>query len=174
MAEDDAGHLTWRVAVAVELAGRPFGAIKLDVSPRPHELDATDTVLLPNSLDFAGIQTVEIEIIDVHRHAAEKFHAMFRDFGERENSRVRDLVDLMLLRESGLLSTTQLSRATTAVWAMRNATAPPSAFPDLPASWPERYERLAVENDVEPSSFSDAAAHAAELWAQMFPPTKET
>lgn len=173
MAEDGSGHPTWRVAVAVALAGRPFGAIKLDVSPRPHELDATDTVLLPNSLDFAGIETVEIEIIDVHRHAAEKFHAMLRDFGERENSRVRDLVDLMLLRQSGLLLAAPLSRATTAVWAGRNATAPPSTFPDLPASWPERYERLAVENDIEPSSFSDAVARAAELWAQMFPRTEE-
>lgn len=173
MAEDGGGHLTWRVAVAVELAGRPFGAIKLDVSPRAHELDATDIVQLPNSLDFAGIRTVEIEIVDVHRHAAEKFHAMLKDFGERENSRVRDLVDLMLLRESGLLSIAQLTPVVTAVWAERESAAPPVAFPNLPTSWLERYERLAAENEVEPTSFSVAARRAAELWADMFP-TKET
>ena len=32
--EDDGGDATWRVRVAVDLAGRTFGAIKLDISPR--------------------------------------------------------------------------------------------------------------------------------------------
>ena len=173
MAEDGGGHLTWCVAVSVDLAGRSFGGIRVDVSPRAHELDATDTVPLPNSLDFAGVETVDIEIVDVHRHAAEKFHAMLKDFGERENSRVRDLADLMLLRESGLLSKTLLAPAVAAVWAERESTTPPTFFPGLPASWLERYERLAAENDIEPSSFSVASRRAAELWAEMFP-TKET
>jgi len=87
--EDGGGHLTWRVPIAAFLAGKQFGAIKLDVSPRAHELQATDRLPLPNSLDFAGIPTTEVEIVDVHRHAAEKFHAMTRDFGDRENSRVQ-------------------------------------------------------------------------------------
>jgi len=166
MAPDGGGHMTWRVSVAVELAGRQFGAVKLDVSPRSHELEATDTV--PNSLQFAGLASVEIEIVDVHRHAAEKFHAMLRDFGDRENSRVRDLVDLMLLREHDLLSMPDLAAAVTAVWMEREATAPPTAFPDLPASWPQPYERLAAENDVDPPSFTTAAARAAALWAELF------
>jgi hypothetical protein len=47
MAPDGGGHMTWRVSVAVDVAGRQFGAVKLDVSPRSHELEATDTVLTP-------------------------------------------------------------------------------------------------------------------------------
>jgi hypothetical protein len=58
--------------IEVQLAGRRFGSIKLDVSPRTHELDATDTVALPNSLDFAGVAAVDAGIVDVHGHAAEK------------------------------------------------------------------------------------------------------
>ncbi|MGH3002818.1 MAG: nucleotidyl transferase AbiEii/AbiGii toxin family protein [Gaiellaceae bacterium] len=169
MAEDDGGGVTWRVAVSVRLAGRPFGSIRVDVSPRSHELDSTDMLTLPNSLDFAGVETVQIEIVDVHRHAAEKLHAMLKDFGERENSRVRDLVDLMLLDDSGLVSVSRLSVAVTDVWAERDSTAPPVAFPELPTSWPERYEQLAAENGVEPRSFSAAAGRAAELWSELFP-----
>jgi len=168
MAFDGGGHVTWRMSVAVELAARQFGAVKLDVSPRAHELEATDTVPLPNSLQFAGVRSVEIEIVDVHRHAAEKFKAMLEDFGNRENSRVRDLVDLMLLCEHDLLSTPKLAAAVTAVWAERDATRPPTVLPDLPASWPQRYERLAAEHDVDPPSFAAAGARAAALWAELF------
>jgi hypothetical protein len=169
MAEDGGGGMTWRVGIEVRLAGRQFGSIRVDVSPRSYELDATDMLPLPNSLEFAGVETVEVEVVDVHRHAAEKLHAMLKDFGDRESSRVRDLVDLMLLRESGLLSVPQLAAAVTAVWQERNSTPPPAAFPDLPAGWPERYERLAAENDVYPPGFATAAASAAELWSEMFP-----
>jgi hypothetical protein len=101
--EDGGGYVIWRAKVAAALGGKTFGSLQLDVSPRAHELGATDRMALPNSLDFAGIPAPVIEIIDVHRHAAEKLHAMSRDFGDRENSRVRDLVDLIILLEHGLL-----------------------------------------------------------------------
>lgn len=168
MAPDGGGHLTWRVAVTADLAGRRFGAVKLDVSPRAHELEATEIVVLPNALSFAGLETIEIEIIDVHRHAAEKLHAMSRDFGSRENSRVRDLVDLMLLCDHELLHPPTLAAAVITVWWQRDGTTPPAQLPELPAGWPARYEWLAAEHDVEPPSFPAAAAHAAKLWNQMF------
>ncbi len=170
MAPDSGGHLTWRAGVSAQLAGRRFGAVKLDVSPRAHELEATELVTLPNSLAFAGLEAVQIEIVDVHRHAAEKLHAMTRDFGDRENSRVRDLVDLMLLHEHELLHASALAQAVATVWAERDGAAPPAQLPALPAGWPRRYERLAAEHGVEPPLFPAAAALAAELWAQMFNP----
>jgi hypothetical protein len=59
------------------------------VSPRAHELDETDTITLPNALDFAGFATVDVEIVDVHRHAAEKLHGMLKDFGENKGGHRR-------------------------------------------------------------------------------------
>jgi Nucleotidyl transferase AbiEii toxin, Type IV TA system len=170
MMEDGGGHLTWRVAIDVQLAGRRFGSIKLDVSPRAHELDATDTVTMPNALDFAGFAAVEVEIVDVHRHAAEKLHGMLKDFGERENSRVRDLADLMLMLDAELLSPRRLAAVASDVWMERDAAAPPTVFPQLPTSWPPRYERLAAENEIDPPSFHAAAERAAALWRAMFSP----
>jgi hypothetical protein len=152
----------------VQLAGRRFGSIKLDISPRAYELDATDIVAVPNALEFAGFATVEIEIVDVHRHAAEKLHAMLREFGDRENTRVRDLGDLMLLLHDELLSAARLASAVTDVWAERDATMPPTELPPFPPSWPQRYERLAAENEIDPPSFGDAAERAAALWREMF------
>lgn len=149
LGEDGGGHVTWRVKVAARLAGKPFGGVQLDVSPRARELGDTDRVALPNSLDFASIPTPVVEIIDVHRHAAEKLHAMLRDFGGRENTRVRDLV---ILIEHGMLDPATVVAATRQVFSERDAVEPPAVLPSLPESWPDRYERLVADHDLETSS----------------------
>jgi len=167
--EDDGGRLTWRVKVAAELAGRPFEGVQVDISPRAHELSVTDLVPLPNSLDFAGIVAPLVEIIDVNRHAAEKFHGMLRDHGDRENTRVRDLVDLVILTEHELLEPSALAAAVQLVWSERDGVSPPTTLPSLPPSWLGRYERLVVEHNVEAMSFPAAVSIVATMWAEMFP-----
>lgn len=167
--EDGAGHVTWRTKVTTSLAGRPFGVVQLDVSPRPHELDQTQVVSLPNSLAFAEIGSPNIEIIDVHRHAAEKFHGMLKDFGDRDNSRVRDLVDLVILAEHDLVDARSLGPMVTQVWRERDDSPPPALMADLPESWPDRYERMAAEHDLTAATFEEAADLVADLWTQMFP-----
>ncbi|MGC2373417.1 MAG: nucleotidyl transferase AbiEii/AbiGii toxin family protein [Solirubrobacteraceae bacterium] len=171
--EDDGGHLTWRVKVVAELAGRHFGAVQVDVSPRSHELDATDLLPLPNSLEFAGVLAPLVEIVDVNRHAAEKFHGMLRKYGDRDNTRVRDLVDLVILTEHELLEPAALAAAIRLVWSERDGANPPATLPSLPPSWLGRYELLVAEHDVEATSFPAAVSAVAAMWAGMFP-TEET
>lgn len=166
---DGAGHLTWRIKVSASLAGKPFGGTQVDVSPRAHELDKTDRMRLANLLDFAGVPAPVVEVVDVHRHAAEKFHAMLRDLGDRENSRVRDLVDLALLIEHDQLDARRVADAATQVWAERDAAEPPRSLPSLPATWPDRYERLAVDHGLATVSFVAAVEAVERLWGDMFP-----
>ena len=154
---------------SAQLADKSFGRIQLDVSPRTHELHATDRLVIPNSLAFAGIPTVEVEAIDIHRHAAEKFHGMLRDFGERENSRVRDLVDLTILLEHDLLEPVQTAAAVRSVWLERDNTEPPGNLPQLPESWPDRYRRLAASHGIEIPPYIAAVATVTQLWRTMFP-----
>jgi len=162
--DDGQGHSSCRVSVSANLAGRPFGVLKLDVSPRAHELDATVFMELPNTLAFAGIGTRDIEIIDIHRHAAEKLHAMQKDFGDRENSRVRDLIDLVILREHDLLDPDELRSAVWRVWQEREQAAPPDSLPAFPATWPDRYEAAAAELGLGTLSFADATSITAVTW----------
>lgn len=169
MAADGSGHVTWRVKVAAHLAGRLFGAISLDISPRAHELTATDHLPLPNSLDFAGVPSVMVEIVDIHRHAAEKFHGMLRSHGDRENSRVRDLVDLVLLVEHDLLRPPALAAAVATVWSERNSSTPPSELAGFPKAWPASYDRLAAELNLTATTFAAAEVLVRRLWSEMFP-----
>lgn len=166
--DDGGGFPTWRAKVGAQLADKPFGRIQLDVSPRTHELHATDKLAIPNSLAFAGIPAVEVEAVDIHRHAAEKFHGMLHDFGERENSRVRDLVDLTILLEHGLLVPEQTANAVRTVWLERNNTEPPDDLPQLPESWPDRYQRLAASQGIEIPPYLAAITHVTQLWLNMF------
>jgi hypothetical protein len=168
---DGAGHVTWRVKVAASLAGRKFGGVHLDISPRSHELVATEHLELPSSLDFAGFPATVVEIVDVNRHAAERFHAMLWDFGDRENTRARDLVDLVLLIERGLLVPADAAASAREVWAERDGVEPPATLPTLPESWPLRYERLAAELGLATRTFVAAQATIARMWAEMFPVT---
>lgn len=173
MMEDGSGLPTWRVKVTAELASKLFGRIQVDVSPRVAELSRTDLFQLPNSLEFAEVTTPQVEIIDVHRHAAEKYHAMLKDFGDRENSRVRDLVDLVILREHELLEPLDLALELRNVWEERNGSDPPPQLPDLPESWRLKYERQAADLDLDTASFPAAVEAVIALWAEMFP-DKET
>lgn len=162
--EDGGGHVTWRVKIEATLADKTFGRLQLDVSPRVHELTATEHIELSNSLAFAGIPSIVGEIIDIDRHAAEKLHAMSRDFGDRENSRVRDLIDVVLMLEHGLITSAGVAIAVRNVWDERNQTAPPAAFPDLPKSWRDRYERMAVDAALENATFPAALVLVRTLW----------
>ena len=125
LAADAGGTPTWRIKVGVQLAGKPFDTVQLDVSPRQHELERADRIELPNLLAFAGVPAPVVEVVDVHRHAAEKFHAMLRDYGDRENSRVRDLVDLVAMIEHGLLDPATLATRVIDVFAERDGIWPP-------------------------------------------------
>jgi hypothetical protein len=173
LAEDGDGQPTWRVKVAAKLAGKPFGAIQLDVSPRTRELEATEVVALPNSLEFAGVATSQAELIDLQRHAAEKFHAMLKDFGDRENTRVRDLVDLVILSERELIELSALAASIRQVWTERGDSVPPPDLPSVPETWRGRYEALASELELDARTFPQAIALVEALWMQMFP-TQET
>ena len=168
-AEDGAGLVSWRAGVKVSLAGKQFGGIKVDISPRPYELVATDRMTIPTALDFAGAEPVEMEVIDIHRHAAEKLHAMLRTYQDGGSSRVRDLIDLMLLLEHERLVPAILARTVTTVWQERDHVPPPQPFPGLPQGWPTPYEQLATEHQVKPPTFREASGRAVALWAEMFP-----
>lgn len=166
--DDSGGVPTWRVKVTAQLADKPFGGIQLDISPRTYELLATDRLTIPSSMAFAGVPRVDVEAIDVHRHAAEKLHGMLRDFGERENSRVRDLVDLTILLQHDLIRPEQVAAAVRAVWLERTDADPPADLPQLPESWSDRYHRLAVSQGIELPPYVAATAAVRQLWRSMF------
>ncbi len=161
-----------RARVECRLAGRQFGRIQVDIVCRSHELSDTERIRLPGHLRFAGIEAPEIEVVSIPRHVAEKFHAMLRQFGDRENTRVRDLADLVILREHGLIEPARAAEAVRRVFTER-ATDLPIALPPFPPGWPDRYEQIAREHGIEAATLAEANALITSLWGELFPVTRE-
>ena len=102
LAVDSGGRGAWRFSVEAWLAGKPFAGIRLDVAARGEELAITEQLKLPGCLSFADIPARSIQAVERRQHFAEKLHALTRDYGDRPNTRIKDLVDLVLLIEDGL------------------------------------------------------------------------
>jgi hypothetical protein len=153
---DDAGRPGWRFLVDARLDGRTFAKVRLDVVARPEEISATDRVRLPTVLAFAG---------DPAQHFAEKLHAFTRPYGERPNSRVKDLPDLVLLLDGGLAPSAELLATVEHVFAARATHELPADLPDPPAGWAERYRTLAGELELAPGTVEEAMALLRRFWA---------
>ncbi len=142
-AVDGAGRPAWRFSVESWLAGKPFTGVRLDVAARGEELAVTEQVRLPGTLSFADIPARSMETVDRKQHFAEKLHALTRDYGNRPNTRVKDLADLVLLIEDGLVADAEVVKVTRHVFDVRATHPLPGIIPDPPPRWQAEYPAMA-------------------------------
>lgn len=106
------------------------------------------------SLAFAGLATPVLPVYPLEDHFAEKLHA---DTTPRENpSRVKDLVDMLLLIESGLGSTNLLRHSIDATFNRYARHALPEILPEPPPAWQKPFAQLAAEVDLPASDLAEA------------------
>ena len=162
---DEAGRPGWRFTVEAGLAGRLFAAIRLDVVARRDEITGTERLALPGTMAFAGMPTRDIEVVDRRQHFAEKLHALTRIYQDKPSSRVRDLPDLMLLIEDGLIPNHELVARVRHVFEVRGTHPVPVDIADPPADWATRYEQLAGELDITATTLHIAVRVLRDFWA---------
>jgi hypothetical protein len=163
---DEAGRPGWRFPVDARLDGRTFAGVRLDVVARAEEISTTDRVRLRSVLAFAGFPDHEVEAVDPAQHFAEKLHALTRPHGDRPNSRVKDLPDLVLLLGEGLAPSAGLLATVEHLFAARATHEVPASLPGPPADWAERYATLADELDLVPRTVDEAMALLRSFWAR--------
>jgi hypothetical protein len=162
---DEAGRPGWRFAVDARLDGRTFANVRLDVVARTEEISTTDRVTLRSMLAFAGFPDHQIEAVDPAQHFAEKLHAFTRPHGDRANSRVKDLPDLLLLLDQGLVPNAELLATVRHVFVVRATHELPAALPDPPADWAAGYATLAGELGLDELTLDAAMARLRPFWA---------
>jgi len=120
---------------------------------------------MPTFLDFAGLSDLLVEAVDRRQHFAEKLHALTRKYGDRPNTRVKDLPDLLTLIEHGLEPNEELLAAVQALFETRRTHPVPDALPVPPVSWRTAYEQFATEVALDASTLDVAHERLTEFWS---------
>ena len=164
---DDAGNPGWKFTVTSFLGGKVFASLRLDVVARSAEIaGAVGTIEVRPPILAERLNSCAMPAVDIAQHAAEKFHAMARTYaGDRPSSRVKDLVDVALLAEAGLLPDPDLRVRLHAVWQARDGVPPPSHLPEFPASWAGDFSVMAAELDLT-VDYPTARSTAEQLFAE--------
>jgi hypothetical protein len=147
---EDEGVLAYRWAIEVLLASRRFERVTIDVGVDSSAYDGKlQRIHTQPILAFADIPPTEILIIPLERHIAEKLHAYVRSYGDAQSTRVKDLVDLVLLSRMGIdLDPATLRGAIDTTFAARKTSIIPSELPPPPEHWRTTYTTLSDGLDI--------------------------
>ena len=158
-----------RYNVIGDLAGRRFEQFPLDVAfTEAFPLEA-ERLSGPGALAFAGIEPIELPVVALEQHIAEKIHAYTGTYGteQRESTRSKDLVDLVLIGTLARPLADRLTSALEATFHSRDRQPLPTALPPPPSAWTQSYATQARDLDL-PTSLATAHGHAASLVDPIF------
>lgn len=161
------GARAYRFTVYAALAGRPFEEFKVDVATRPEVVEPIEEVPESDTLAFAGIFPVRFRAISLSQQFAEKVHAFTLPWENRENTRVKDLVDIILILESSPPEPEIARVALERIFKGRGTHALPPAIPDPPATWVGSYGAEAAEIGLTHVNIEDATNLLREYWSKI-------
>lgn len=169
----DTRGAVWRARLDARLDGRTFERVVVDVVGSGADIVHTELLRLPGTLNFAGFETVSIETVDRNQHFAEKLHAFTQTYGDRPNTRVKDLADLVLLIDDDLQPTTTLRTTVTAVFTARPGGGAPGELPDPPVGWDARYIELVENLNLSAHTIDAAMTTVRAFWSETLAATEE-
>ena len=148
-----------RFPVDARLAGRSFVKFHLDVSTGDVLSAQYDSLTGRDWLGFAGVASAVFPAVSPEEQFAEKLHAYTLPRLGRANTRVKDLVDIVLLIERTELNFTRLPKAIRETFQRRKTHAVPMTLPSPPTSWSVPFAEMASECGLPP----DMAMHFARV-----------
>jgi hypothetical protein len=144
-----------RFPVNARLAGRSFVKFQLDISTGDILREPYEILRGHVWLGFAGIAAGNFPAISSEEQFAEKLHAYTLPQHGRENSRVKDLVDLVLLINQGRMNVGRLRADIRDTFARRKTHDVPEALSEPPSSWVKVFAELAAECRIGGSLYSE-------------------
>jgi hypothetical protein len=142
------------------LDGRRFETFHLDVGWGDPLVEPVETLTTPPLLAFAGIPPTAVPCYPLTQQVAEKVHAYTRPRATGQSSRVKDLIDILLIAELGKMDRQVLRQALEATFEARRTHKPPEHLPDPPPTWNAPFRRLAGETGLDCQTLPDAAEAA--------------
>lgn len=156
-----------RYPVEARLDNRTFATFHLDVGVGDAIATPPEWLTGQDLLGFAGIPPAHAAALSREQQFAEKIHAYTLPRGERTNTRVKDLVDLVLLLNMGLPDADAVRRALHATFTRRATHEVPLILPPPPDVWRPTYDALAVECGLADLSMDAAVRQLAFYWSSL-------
>ncbi len=158
-----------RFAIEARLAGRVFVRFHLDMGLGDAVLDPPEWVESSILLDFAGIPAARVALYPLAQQIAEKIHAYTFPWQDRDNTRVKDLVDLVLLTQLEQPDPEHVMRALAATFEARGTHRLPLKLPTPPRDWTESYADLAEKLGLQARTLAQAYVYLDIHWRQWIP-----
>ena len=124
------------------LDGKTFARFHIDIGVGDTKIKPLEKLKGRNWLGFAGIKTIPFPTISKEQQFAEKIHAY--TMSGQNNSRVKDLVDMILLIQKSKMSKSKIKESIIAVFKSHDTTEIPKLSPPSP-SWSAPFSKLAKE-----------------------------
>ncbi len=157
----------WRYPVETRVANRIFSKFHLDVSIGDSVISEPEWKRGEDILAFAGIEPADIAVIPVEQHFAEKLHAYSYPRDKRYFSRIRDLVDLVLLIEYGIPNKELLLGTIKATFTQRKTHCIPMSLEYPPSGLENTYAELAEDYGVTRKTMVEAYTFSLEYWKEL-------
>ncbi len=133
----------FRFHVEAKLDGRIYNRFPLDVGQGDEPVNAPQWLNAKMDLSFAGLPTPKFLVYPLEDHFAEKLHAYTTP---RDNpSRVKDLVDMLLMMETGLEASPLLKTSIEKTFVHYGRHPLSKTLPEPPEQWLEPFKTLADE-----------------------------
>ena len=156
-----------RFPVEARLDGRIFVGFHLDVGIGDAVMEPLEVIEGRDWLGFAGIASPSLYMISREQQFAEKLHAYTLPRQGAANTRVRDLVDMVLLIHSGTLSKPKVAEAIRVTFYRRGTHTVQNVVPQPPSDWQRPYGALARECNLS-GQLEDAFAILREFMESIF------
>ncbi len=133
-----------RFPVKALMDARTFVEFHVDIGVGDAVIMPLETIEGRDWLNFAGIPAAKITAISKEQHFAEKIHA-YTIPRQTPNSRVRDIVDIVLLIQTGRLDKKKVANALAETFNRRKTHPIPAKLAPPPNDWGKAYATMAQE-----------------------------
>jgi hypothetical protein len=157
-----------RYPVEARMAGRTFSRFHVDVGLGDVIIHPAETIECHDWLGFAGIERPSVRALTREQQFAEKLHAYTLPRSST-NTRVKDLVDMVLLFESDKLNASATAEAFKLTFERRRTHEIPPSLPAPPTDWQLPFDSMAIECGIKKSmaeAFSEVRQFVDEIQAQ--------
>lgn len=156
-----------RFSVNALLAGKSFARFHLDVGFGDPVLSEPEQLEGQDFLGFAGIAPARAAAIPKAQQFAEKIHAYTKPWTDRPNTRVKDLVDLVLFLTVDPPAAESIRDAVQQTFELRGTHPVPEKLPLPPEAWRPAYDEMADQAELRPADMNEGFQLLVNYWTSI-------